>query len=259
MRRSIRWSRQALLDFLRKYERKHGYVRSHDMDRQVVERRESIRGAARRLFGTFGDAKEVAGIEKKERWSKSRIVEEIRKLFAQNLPLNHASATRAWSALVSAAERHFGTWRRGIRAAGIPIADSLPRYRQRSKFASEAILEAIRREWRNRGDVRTSSLRKRYGVGIYQAGVKTWGSWPKTLLAAGVPASVAQGRMRASSAARGRIRPGVSVSFPCRQCSTRLRTGPLVLGATQVRCGSCTMTGEISLSYGSSGWEVRTG
>lgn len=87
--------------------------------------------------------------------------------------------------LLKAGLRVWGSWRAALRAAGAPP----PRGTGRPPlWTREAIIDRIRRE--ARAPLRTwrTNLLRRTG-GIYEAGVRVFGSWRRALLAAGIDPS----------------------------------------------------------------------
>jgi hypothetical protein len=84
----------------------------------------SLYGAARRIFGSWRNAIQAAGIEPSrvltwERWSPARILVMIRHLARRDKPLSTQQMERRYQNLVTAARRHFGSWSKAILSAGV--------------------------------------------------------------------------------------------------------------------------------------------
>ena len=91
--------------------------------------------AAKRRFGSLYEALIAAGIQTekptpRQRWSRQRVVEEMRARHARGLKL----ATDADYRLTAAAQRYFGTWSRALAAAGLPSTRA-PKARPRKRKA----------------------------------------------------------------------------------------------------------------------------
>lgn len=84
-----------------------------------------LASAARRYFGSWLQAKIAAGVcpatdlpKLPTKWSKKRVIREIQARQRQSLSL--CSKDVANRRLYGAAYRHFGSWRKALRSAGIP-------------------------------------------------------------------------------------------------------------------------------------------
>ena len=86
-------------------------------------RPESVRFAAKRLFGSFDAAVRVAGLghllTKHPRWSRKRIVKAIQARRQTGQPVNCLAVVNSDSRLYDAARRYLGGWPSALRAAGI--------------------------------------------------------------------------------------------------------------------------------------------
>ncbi len=81
---------------------------------------------ARYRFGSWRKAIEAAGLNydevvQRQKWTKERIVEEIRRLYAQGQDLSVTAMQKAYPNLVAIAQspRYFGSWRAAVEAAGL--------------------------------------------------------------------------------------------------------------------------------------------
>ena len=84
----------------------------------------SLYAAARRIFGSWRNAIQAAGIAPQqvltwERWSPGRILVMIRHLARRERPLTTLQMERRYHNIVSAARRHFGSWNKAVLAAGV--------------------------------------------------------------------------------------------------------------------------------------------
>ncbi|QSR84146.1 homing endonuclease associated repeat-containing protein [Methylacidimicrobium sp. B4] len=110
-------------DILREIRRLHAEgadLSSKHMDEQA----NSLIATARRRFGCWGAAVERAGLDyakirKRKRWSEAEIIEQIRALQAQGVPLTSTEVRNREPSLFAAAckRRFFGSWRQAIQSA----------------------------------------------------------------------------------------------------------------------------------------------
>jgi hypothetical protein len=120
---------------------------------------------------------------KRQRWSRERIVQEIRRLHAQGIPLNMASVRRVFPSLVATAcsRRYFGSWKAAIEAAGFDY-DKVVRIK---RWTPEEVLAEIRALYRQGVDLRPSAVAKHHQT-LLVAARKRFGTWAKAVKAAGI-------------------------------------------------------------------------
>lgn len=148
----------------------------------------SLYGAARRIFGSWRNALQAAGIAPQqvltwERWSPAQILVMIRHLARRGCPLTTYQIERRYHNLVSAARRHFGSWTKAVLAAGVE-----PTKLQRVvPWNPDRVIEAILTR-----ALRNESLAAR-GVeprSLLEAGQRFFGDWPAAVSAAGLDAAL---------------------------------------------------------------------
>src|SRR4029434_7937181 len=90
--------------------------------------------AARRFFGTWEAARERAGLNYVEatgdrRWNQNKVIEHIRALAKEGVPLHASHIERHYGFLHRAAVRYFPkSWQKALRAAGLdPAVHRMPR------------------------------------------------------------------------------------------------------------------------------------
>jgi hypothetical protein len=115
-----------------------------------------------------------SGNARRSRWTRERILEEIRKRHAAGLPLR--GVWRIDYPLNSAACRYFGGWRKALLAAGLPAKP----FRE---WTPERVVEAIRVRFQQG---RMLENVRREDSGLEYAGKRCFGSWQAALEAAGV-------------------------------------------------------------------------
>ena len=150
----------------------------------------SLYGSARRIFGSWRNAIQAAGIAPQqvltwERWSPARILVMIRHLARRDRPLTTDQMERRYHNLVSAARRHFGSWTKAVLAAGVE-----PTKLQRVvPWTPERVIEAIlTRALRNESLV----ARLVEPRSLVEAGQRFFGGWAAAVTAAGLdPALIA--------------------------------------------------------------------
>jgi len=142
-------------------------------------------------FGSWRKAIVAAGFDPKEvcrrkrKWTRERILEEIRRLYKQGEDLSHSAAKRNHQYLVVVAidDRFFGSWRNAIEAAGID-------YQEVSKheyWSRERIIERIR-ELHAAGEPLSHEAAKRNHGALVSAASspRYFGSWGEAIKAAGL-------------------------------------------------------------------------
>ncbi|MGE3063922.1 MAG: hypothetical protein AB7T10_09875, partial [bacterium] len=81
--------------------------------RTIMYSDRAFMGRAERLFGSWQKAVEYSGIDydkirKTEKWSKTRIIEEIKMRWKRGEPLNASTVKRDYNALICAGCKYFG-------------------------------------------------------------------------------------------------------------------------------------------------------
>lgn len=152
--------------------------------------------AAERLFGSFRAAMRAAGVfhmtRIRSRWSRSRVLDAIRRRWWARKAVNSAAIIRSEPRLYDAARRHVGSWDRALAAAGI---DSDGVRRRHRPWTPKLLLAEIRRRSRE-GEHATcvSSIRP---ISFVAACNRFYGSWNAALAAAGFdPEQSPSGRRR---------------------------------------------------------------
>ena len=167
-----KWSRERVVDALRSQYRQH---------RSVARRWDpALAGAAYRCFGSLARALDAAGLEPPpRRWTRPRIIEQIQDGHVRKRPMHQAGLGDR--KLAAAAQRHFGSWRAAVTAAG--LGAQLPPELLPRRWSPQAVIDEIVDAHR-RGD-RPTDLWKR-DTGLVSAAKKHFGSWRAAVLAAGL-------------------------------------------------------------------------
>mgnify|MGYP001626209030 CR=1 FL=1 len=120
---------------------------------------------------------------KRYRWSHERIIEEIRKLHEQGIPLNMASVRRVFPSLVATAcsRKYFGSWKAAVEAAGFNYDEIL----QVKRWSKERVLEEIRQLHEKGEDLRPSAVARMCQM-LLMAARKFFGGWREAVIAAGI-------------------------------------------------------------------------
>ena len=194
VRKTREWSRKAVVRRIRELAGEGKALNS-----AAVQEFEAILvSAAHRYFSSWDEALHAAGLDAEmwrkqaPAWTQDRLIRTIREAYARGGKINHAVAA-AWkgNSLTRAGVRLFGSWDAALRAAGL---DPVRIRRYRKPWTKNTVIQAIRVKHRG-GDalayttVVPGSLR--------QAGIRFFGSWNATLLAAGLnPAKIRLYRTR---------------------------------------------------------------
>jgi len=144
----------------------------------------SLYSSARRIFGSWRNAIQAAGIAPQqvltwERWSPARILVMIRHLAKRDRPLSTQQMERRYHNIVSSARRHFGSWTKAVLAAGVE-----PTKLQRVvPWTAERVTEAILTR-ALRGESLVARLVEPRS--LVEAGQRFFGDWPAAITAAGL-------------------------------------------------------------------------
>jgi len=141
--------------------------------------------ATGKLFGGYSNALESLGMKyadygKRREWTKQDVVDEISELARGKSPLYASWIAKNKSSLFNAARLRFGSWGDAIEAAGIDYTRII-KYR---KWTMDDVIQSVRRMYRDGERLDCTYVRKT-GNGLYYAGVRYFGSWRNTILAAG--------------------------------------------------------------------------
>jgi hypothetical protein len=91
----------------------------------IAKERKTLYADACKLFGSWRNALEACGIDYESsrnhrKWTKDKIVKEIKRVRTEGSNLRPSILRRnGMTSLVSAAEYHFGSWRRAVETCGI--------------------------------------------------------------------------------------------------------------------------------------------
>lgn len=174
-----------------------------------------LSGAARRIFGSWRNAILAAGISPGhvltcDRWSPAKILAKIRLISRLRRRSTSQQLDRRYDGLVSAARRHFGSWSRAARAAGVdPV-----RLRRVVPWNRERVIEAVLTRALRGESLRARSVEPR---SLVDAAQRIFGTWHGAMSAAGLdlgamhPAPARAGPLRKGTV---RIRPAAPAREP---------------------------------------------
>jgi hypothetical protein len=137
-----------------------------------------------RYFGSWRNALQAAGIdvaavERRREWDKSKIIARLRELCSQRRSLRYTVLHRRDSGLCRAACLAFGTWCNALVAAGInPESICRDPHWDRGKIIEAILLRVLCGEALGSTTVRPHTLKS--------AAVSEFGSWAAALVAAGL-------------------------------------------------------------------------
>jgi hypothetical protein len=128
-RQGRHWVRRKVLAEIRRLHREGESLRGKSVPLRLYM-------AARRLFGTWEEAVEEAGLDYEDvtgvrRWSREKVVEAIQGLADRGVSLSATDVQRRFPDLFTAAVKRFPySWAKALRAAGLdPAAHKMPRGR----------------------------------------------------------------------------------------------------------------------------------
>jgi hypothetical protein len=160
MKRAISvWSRDRITFELKRLHRARVEICSRNLRRTHSR----LHSAAVHWFGSYRAAVEAAGInysavchEPENHWSKKAIVAQIRK--RKGKPLHHCAMEREMPALVLAAYRYFGTYRKAVEAAGFDY--TAVRVRPHRIWNPRRILTELKQAKRERSGLWRGAIRR---------------------------------------------------------------------------------------------------
>jgi len=78
----------------------------------------------RRALVAAGVIPEIPTTRSGFRWDKKRVISAIQELTRRKKPPTNKELAEEYSAIISAARRHFGTWKTALKHAGVVLKDS---------------------------------------------------------------------------------------------------------------------------------------
>ena len=124
---------------------------------------------------------------KKRKWSKKKIVQEIKRLKRSGVDLSASAMSSSHIALFSAASsaNYFKSWRAAVKAAGINYDRILDKGKKSRKekltlWDAKRVLAEIKKS-----SPQTLLKIYRTNLALYSAGRREFGSWERALKAAG--------------------------------------------------------------------------
>jgi hypothetical protein len=164
------WSRDEIIATIRARHQQGTLTSTWREDRLLC-------AAAKRTFGSWREALEVAGFPQPSPWTSERVLQAIDARRARSLPL--VGIDRIDPPLYRAAKRYFGGWHNALRAAGLK-----PKLEQR--WSKHLVLQAIR--LRGESGLPLSQV-WREDTSLFGAAVRYFGSWEQAMRAAGMQPS----------------------------------------------------------------------
>jgi hypothetical protein len=179
------WTKERIVAELRRLHKKKADLSYNNL----AKANQALVSAAAYHFRSYRIAIEKAGIDyadiaRRPRWTKQRVIAEIKQARKKNQDLNWASVTQRRDDLGKAAfaaiqGRLFGAWERALAAAGID-ADDVSRYRRWSK---NTIIYELKARVADGDDLNSGSV-QRDDPGLHAAALRYFGSYDDALRAA---------------------------------------------------------------------------
>jgi hypothetical protein len=107
----------------------------------IAKERSALYLRACKVFGSWKNALEASGVDyessrNNRKWTRQRIVREIKRLSAEGGSLRPSVLRKnGMTALVSAADYHFGSWRKAVESCGVEYEFAR---RRRENFGEKA-------------------------------------------------------------------------------------------------------------------------
>jgi hypothetical protein len=179
--RRPRWTKLAIIKLIKQARRK-----DEDLSWSSVTRRRDELGKAafaslqKRLFGSWERALAAAGLDSDDvsryrKWDRQTIAFDLKERFRDGEALNSGAIQQEDPGMHAAAVRHFGSYDKALKAAGLnPNA-----LRQRRRWTREQIITELKKFRRKHLDLSDSALRSQ-APALYGAALRLF----KTLAAA---------------------------------------------------------------------------
>lgn len=223
-----------------------------DVIRQIVERdlqnlplwehsvqrdAKDLHAAACKLFGVWETALKYAGVSAcrlavKDEYSRDRVLAKIRKICMNGNDMSAQRNSRRDRRLYEAARKHFGTWRRALKAAGINLKHVRPPSKPR-RIDREKVIRQLRKRAESGRSMRYADVcmeNRAFAITVKHA----FRSWREGLVAAGLMSKenvVVGGRRwnpeRVKAAIRKRAAEGKGMTY----ADVRLEDSPLISAA----------------------------
>jgi hypothetical protein len=183
--RRPRWTKVAIIKLIKEARR-----RDDDLHWSAVTKRRDELGKAAfaslqpRLFGSWDRALHAAGLDADDvsryrKWDRETLVAELKERAAEDAPLNSGALQHDDPGIHAAAVRHFGTYDKALKAAGLdPTA-----LRQRRRWTKEIVAQELRAFGR-KNEINDASLR-RGSPALYGASLRYFGTLAAAKKAAG--------------------------------------------------------------------------
>lgn len=185
--RPIRWTKELVIDSIVEIYKKEGRVNSNFMQNHY----QAIYQRGIKRFGNWQNAVEAAGYDYSliravrpfRKWSKKTIVAELKRRKEEGLALNGLTVSNKDRGLYQAARRHFGRggWAKALNKIGLSPADVYPLL----FWTKDRVIKEIQTLHRAGSPLYHHYLTKNGYAGLTGAGERYFGSWKKTIEAAG--------------------------------------------------------------------------
>ncbi len=176
-----RWTLQAIRKGLRSWIRRHGPLN----DGELKSTDSSLHAS---VCGRFGTVEAAAGAlslpysPRCTRWSRKRLMNEIKKRARKGLSLSSKAVEEEDSRLSNAARRRFGSWEKAVRACGLDYT----KIRIRKERSPEALGRQLRAWCRKNGPLNDTDLHADDSA-LHASAEAMFGSIKKAAAALGLP------------------------------------------------------------------------
>ncbi len=155
----------------------------------IHEHYQTLHRAAFRYFGNWEAAVTAAGfdydqIRRTRRWTKEKIVAGIKAAYKAGDDLSWRVVSKSkHSSLASAAicDRHFGSWKAALEAAGIKESE----FRRYNRWSDEKVRQRILSDYRKGNDLNAKAMESACPK-FYHAAVRRFGCWRKAVESCGL-------------------------------------------------------------------------
>jgi hypothetical protein len=176
--RRPRWTKPRIIAVIKDAKRKGADLHWSS----VTKRRDELGKAAfaslqPRLFGRWDRALHAAGLDADEvsiyrSWDRNSILFELRSLYRDKEPMSSGQLQKDDPGLYAAAVRHFGSYQKALRAAGIDPNE----VQQRRQWTRASVADALKKMAKKKKELSGSMVRKS-DPALYGASVRLFGKF----------------------------------------------------------------------------------
>lgn len=188
-----KWNKEAVIQGILKLYHKGLNIHASNLKARYG----NIYAAAIKYFGNLENAITACGLDYSRinlrsdeiKWNKDKIIQEIKKLHSQNIPLYYQNIKSNYPKLCAAAHSHYKSWATAITAAGFNYSKIK---RKNDAYTIEDVQNIIRKLAAEGVDLSYSGLKGTKYAGMVVAAARLFNGWHNALASVGIQYSEIQ-------------------------------------------------------------------